>query len=124
MKMSSSNYEKFKSFYLFTVENANDKDIEFILSTIRNAAAAKKMELDGRAKEDINYNNPNLNPHNAKLVRDFFEDFLSKGNDDEAIYLIEGIKALVKKMVDNPEDVAKFVIYKKTEAKKNAKKEK
>lgn len=122
MKMSVENFRKLTSFYNFTIENANDNDVEFILKSIGNAAAAKKMELDGKDKEEINYDNPNLSKHNAKVVRDFFEDFLSKGNDDEAIYLIEGLKALVKKMVDNPEDVAKFVIYKKNEAKVNAKK--
>lgn len=124
MKMSDKNYEKLTSFYNYTVANANDNDVEFILMSIAKAAALKKAELEGTPKEKINHNNPNLSEHNAKVVRDFFEDFLSKGNDDEAIYLIEGLKAIIKKMVDNPEDVAKFVIYKKTEARKNAKKEK
>ena len=122
MKMCEENYRKLTSFYNYSVENANDKDVEFILMSIGKAAAAKKAELDG--KEDINYDNPNLSKHNAAVVRDFMEDFLSKANDDEAIYLIEGLKALVKKMIDNPEDVAKFIVYKKNEAKLNAKKEK
>ena len=124
MKMNDKNYKKFTDFYNFTVENANDNDVEFILNSIVSAAAAKRMELEGKSKEEINYSNPNLNKHNAKVVRDFFEDFLAKANDDEAIYLIECLKAIVKKIADNPEEVAKFVMYKKNEAaKEHAKKE-
>lgn len=122
MKMSNESYKILTDFYNMTVENANDNDVKFIMLAIRNAAASKKKELDGVNKEEINYNNANLNSHNAKVIRDFFEDFLAKGNDDEAIYLIECIKATVNNMIEHPEEVAKFVIAKKNEAKKNAKK--
>ena len=119
MKMSEKNYEKLTAFYNYTVENANDKDVEYMLSAIRKAVASKRKELSGTPKEEINYNNSDLNKHNEKVIRDFFEDFLSKGNDDEAIYLIESLKAIIKFMVDHPEKVAEFVIKKKqAEAKK------
>ena len=41
MKMSQENYEKFKEFYEYTVEHANDNDIEIIFMAI--VAASKKM---------------------------------------------------------------------------------
>ena len=120
--MSEESYKMLTDFYNMTVEGANDNDVRFILSAIRNAAEAKRKELSGVKKEDINYENPHLSAHNAKVIRDFFEDFLKSGNDDEAIYLIEGLKALVKNIVEHPEEVAKFVISKKEEVKKNAEK--
>ena len=121
--MSEKNYKMFTDFYNTTVEKANDNDVAFIMNAIFNAAASKKKELEGAKKEDINIDNPKLDKHNAKIIRDFFEDFLARGNDDEAIYLIEGIKSLVDNMIKNPEEVARFVMYrKKEEAKKNAKK--
>lgn len=42
MKLSQENYEKFKEFYEYTVEHANDNDIEIIFMAI--TAAAKHME--------------------------------------------------------------------------------
>lgn len=41
MKMSKENYEKFKDFYDYTVENATDEDMKIIFMSI--AIAAKKM---------------------------------------------------------------------------------
>ena len=122
MKMSNKSYQMLTDFYNMTVEQANDNDVKFILRSIHQAAESKRQELSGIPKEEINYGNPNLSKHNAKVIRDFFEDFLAKGNDDEAIYLIEGLKSLVKYMVDKPKDVAEFVIRKKAEARNNPQK--
>lgn len=106
--MSKEYYEAFTNFYNLTVEQATDEDIKYLMLSIRNAA--KKC-----------VSNPNLSNDNAVFIRNFFEDFLAKGNDGEAVYLIEGLKALVKNMVDNPKEVAEFIVRKTNEAKKNGK---
>ena len=122
MKMSNEMYELFTNFYKLTVEQASDEDVKFIMGAIRNAAEIKKKEMNGEKKEEINLDNPRISKGNAKAIKEFFEDFLKNATDDEAIYLIEGLKALANNAVKNPEEVAKFVINIKKEAIKNAEK--
>ncbi len=123
MKMSADRFERFKKFYDMTIEGANDKDVDFILMAIGNAAAAKKMELDGAKKEEINYDNPRLNKDVANTIRTFFEEFLKYATNDEAIYLIEGLKAIREEYRKHPIKVAKFVVNKKKEMAENGKKD-
>lgn len=123
MKMSEDRFVRLKKFYDMTVESANDNDVDFILMAIGNAVAAKKKELDGVAKENINYDNPRLDKEAARIIRDFFEEFLKYATTDEAIYLIEALKAVRETYRKNPEKVAKFVVGKKKEMAENGKKD-
>lgn len=122
MKMSEDRFERLKKFYDMTVENANDNDVDFLLMSIGNAVKAKKMELEGVSKEEINYDNPRMSKIVSKTIRDFFEEFLKYATDDEAIYLIEGLKAIRKEYRDHPDKVAKFVMERKKAMAENVKK--
>ncbi len=112
--MSKKYYDLFTDFYKTTVEKATDADVCFIMNAITDAAKARVKE---------NNSNSGMDPRNKKLIRDFFEEFLLNGNDNDAIYLIEVIKSACKKISEDPNGVAKFVEGKKAEAKKNGKKD-
>ena len=57
-----------------------------------------------------------MNENNAKIIREFIDDFIENANDNDAIYLIETLMAACKYASEHPDRVAKFV-----EAKKRAK---
>ena len=116
MKMSEKSYKMFTDFYNLTVEKASDEDVQFILKCVVEGAKAKK------ANKEVNYNNPLMCKENYETIKHFFEDFLNTASDDDAIYLIEGLKALCKEVCENKKKVEKFVSKKKEEASKNAKK--
>lgn len=122
--MSEESLKKLKEFYDFTVENATDEDVAFVLRAIHNAAGAKILEKKGVKKEFINYDNPKLNKANAMEIRRFFEDFLANGSDDEALYLMDGINSLLDFLNKNRDKVENYVIAKKKAMVKKLEKEK
>ena len=113
MKMSEKSYQMLTDFYNHTVNNAGDNEVNFIMKAILRAAQLKTTNF---TEENFNVENPALDPHNAKVIKDFVLDFLRNASDDDAIFLIEGIKALCKEAIVNKKAVMEFVSEKKLEA--------
>lgn len=57
-----------------------------------------------------------MHENNAKIIREFMEDFIENATDNDAIYLIETLMSACKYASEHPDKVAAFV-----EAKKRAK---
>ena len=56
---------------------------------------------------------------NAKTLRDFMDDFIANGSDDDAIYMIEALASICKFAMEHPDKVNKFVAKKKKNATKD-----
>lgn len=65
IKMSEANYQKFKWFYDYTLENATDADMEIIFTAI--SFAAKKMSEKIHAQEE---SEPKIEKENKEKTSD------------------------------------------------------
>ena len=109
MKMSKKNFKTFKEFYDFTVENASDTEVDFILRCVLEAAKSKT------GRKNFNSSHPFMSDDNYNIIKGFFEEFASEANDNDALYLIEGINALCREAHKNKRGVLKFIERKKKE---------
>ena len=52
MKMSMENYKKFTDFYNYTVENASDEAVEYIMACIASASAVAMKNIKKANKKN------------------------------------------------------------------------